>query len=652
MSQYAQQIQQAMQQGQFHTALGLSENWYYQTKDSTALYWQACNLRYTQQLPQAYQVIIAHLAKQPKHARGLQELGHIERAQQRFTSALRAYQQAVQINPSLLACWQGIQQIAQTQAGSVDRSLLLACEQQLAYFMSLPKAVKGAFSLYYDGKLQKAENTIRPWLQQHPHDVPALRLLALIAKDLKILDDAETLMRKAHELQPQSLPIALELVDILHLRQHYPAALALATTTLAQYPQAPEAILSYAYQCAAVDDYDQAITYFQQAQTFYPHNPGIPLQLGHIYKNRTDFQQAAAYYQQAYQCQRDFGDAYWSLANLKRYRFSNEELATMQDLLSQDILTSDDAVHIHFALAKALEDKQDYAQAFYHYQTGNERKAQTLNYQAEQISQRVKQQIEIIQPSWYVDQTSGYQAADPIFIVGLPRAGSTLLEQILASHSQIDATAELPNILALARQLDGRLKTDKPYFYRLTDYSDAECQQMGQDYIEQTRHLRGEAPYFIDKMPNNFLHLGLIKRILPNAKFIDARREPVSCCFSAYKQLFAQGQEFSYDLNTTAQYYQDYLRLMDHWQKCFGANILTVQHEDVVDDLAAQVTRMLNFLDVPFESACLRYYETKRNIKTPSAAQVTQPPNKAAQQQWRPFKPYLSALLDRFGEPD
>ncbi len=245
---------------------------------------------------------------------------------------------------------------------------------------------------------------------------------------------------------------------------------------------------------------------------------------------------------------------------------------------------------------------------------------------------------------------AGHPAPDPIFILGLPRAGSTLLEQILASHSQVDGTLELPNILSLAHRLRGRKAGQSRYPEILHDLAPERFAQFGEDFIENTRIHRQGAPFFIDKMPNNFRHIGLIHLILPNATIIDARRDPMDCCFSGFKQLFAEGQEFTYGLNEVGRYYADYVSLMDHWDTVLPGKVLRVQHEDVLDDLEGQVSRMLDHCGLPFEQACVDFHKTDRAVRTASSEQVRKPINRSGQNAWKPYEPWLDDLKSALGQ--
>ena len=312
-----------------------------------------------------------------------------------------------------------------------------------------------------------------------------------------------------------------------------------------------------------------------------------------------------------------------------------------------------DRVHLSFALGKAYEDKDDFATSFRYYEQGNRLKKSQTTYKAEQMSEDLAAQREVCTSELFERRSGcGHEAPDPIFIVGLPRAGSTLLEQILSSHSQVDGTLELPNILSLSQRLRRRARQEGTTEYPgiLNELPDEELDAFGREFIDDTRIHRQGAPYFIDKMPNNFRHIGLIHLILPNAKIIDARRHPMACCFSGFKQLFAEGQEFTYDLTDAGLYYRDYVELMDHWDAVLPGKVLRVQYEDVVSDTPGQVRRILGYCGLPYEDACVNFYATKRSVRTPSSEQVRQPIYTSGLEQWRNFEPWLEPLKAALGD--
>ena len=358
-------------------------------------------------------------------------------------------------------------------------------------------------------------------------------------------------------------------------------------------------------------------------------------------------------YRRAYQVKPDCGDAYWSLANLKTYRFDDAEITQMRERQASPMTALNDSYHLCFALGKALEDRGEYATSFEYYELGNRLKREELNYDPARLLTEMQLQREFVTTD-LVERFAGagHEAHDPIFIVGLPRAGSTLLEQILASHSQVEGTMELPNIFALAYRLDRkrRVGEEPEYPGNLADLTREDVTRFGEEFIRDTQVYRKQGtPYFIDKMPNNFRHIGLIQMILPNAKIIDARRGAMGCCFSGFKQLFAEGQEFTYGLREIGQYYADYVALMAHWDNVLPGKILRVRYEDVVADLETQVRRLLDHCGLPFEEACLNFHQTERAVRTASSEQVRQPIFKSGVDQWENFSEFLGPLRTKLG---
>ncbi len=371
-----------------------------------------------------------------------------------------------------------------------------------------------------------------------------------------------------------------------------------------------------------------------------------------MYKTCGQYESAVNAYRDALTSQPQYGEAYYSLANLKVYTFNDDEIRNMHEQANDGNLSHLDRVYLNFTLGKAYEDQADFDTSFKHYERGNNLKKSQGRYRAEQMSEDLKTQREVCTAELFARKaTAGYKAPDPIFILGLPRSGSTLLEQILSSHSQVDGTLELPNILSLSQRLRrrGRQSGNSMYPEILSELDDQEFEEFGKQYINDTRCHRQDAAFFIDKMPNNFRHLGLIHLILPNAKIIDARRHPMACCFSGFKQLFAEGQEFTYELRDLGQYYRDYVELMDHWDRVLPGKVLRVQYEDVVADLHQQVERILDFCGLPPEDACVNFHATKRSVRTPSSEQVRQPIYKSGLEQWRHFEPWLDPMKETLG---
>jgi tetratricopeptide (TPR) repeat protein len=358
-------------------------------------------------------------------------------------------------------------------------------------------------------------------------------------------------------------------------------------------------------------------------------------------------------YRAAARVQPSLGDAYWSLANLKTYRFTDDEITRMRAHEAAAATSLIDRFHLCFALGKALEDRGEFAESFGYYERGNALKKTQTRYKAEQMERHLRLLRSVLTQEFFAARRGvGCDRADPIFIVGLPRAGSTLLEQILASHSQVEGTMELADIPRIVHQLQGRQEDPARPRYPgvLTELTPEQLKHLGGKYLEDTRVYRNGKPFFIDKMPNNFRQLGLIHLILPNAKIIDARREPMACCFSNFKQLYAAGQEFTYGLEEIGRYYRSYVELMQHWDVALPGKVLRVQYEDVVDNLELNVRRVLQFCGLKFESGCIEFYKTERSVRTASSEQVRRPIFREGVDQWRNFEPFLGPLRAALGD--
>ena len=403
---------------------------------------------------------------------------------------------------------------------------------------------------------------------------------------------------------------------------------------------------------ARMGDSATALEIFESVLKEHPHQALALLSYGHTLKSvgRTD--EAVQAYRRVVNKSPAMGEAYWSLANLKTFRFNDGDIEAMRTAITSGGGDTNNQSHLAFALAKALEDRESYDESFKFYQRGNALRRVKHHYDPKKNTHNATRQINTFNAEFLAAREGqGCPARDPIFIVGMPRAGSTLLDQILASHSAVEGTAELPDIIAISRQL-GRHKNDKPatkYPEILTELSAQKLHELGESYLASTRMQRGNLPFFIDKMPNNFLHIGLIHLILPNAKIIDARRRPMAGCFSGYKQLFARGHSFSYDLTDAGHCYRNYVKIMDHWDKILPGRVLQVQYEDMVADPETQVRRLLDYCELSFQEQCLRFYETDRAIRTPSAEQVRQPIYKEGLEQWRHYEAHLTPLKEALG---
>ena len=465
-------------------------------------------------------------------------------------------------------------------------------------------------------------------------------------------DDAEFLLEKAVEFKPKDGELRMKYAQILRKKQKFSQTLEQVNILCDQYPDNQTYQAQKASEIMQNGDHLEAIKLLDKILKKNPYNFSSFTSKGHAQKTLGQTDQAIESYKSAYKIKPDHGEAFFSLANLKTYSFSSDELKYMRDNVKRVDLSLRDKSYFHFALAQACESIGEFDEAFFHLEKGNKIKNEQSKYSIERMDQELNAQIEVCNRDFFEELgKGGYLVRDPIFILGLPRAGSTLVEQILASHSMVDGTLELPNILSIAQSLRG-----DDIYGKLGNYPKSmktltfeQREMLGKKYIDETMMHRKDAPMFTDKMPNNFRHIGLIHLIMPNAKIIDARRYPLDCCFSMFKQLFAQGQEFSYGLAEAGSYYNSYVKLMNHWEKVLPNKILRVNNEDVIDDLEGQVRRMLDFLELPFEEECISFHQTERSVRTASSEQVRQPINRSGMGRWKPYAKHLKPLVDNIG---
>jgi len=616
--------------------------------DSDALYIAAVACRYLQKFDDAQGYLASLHAAMPEFGRAWQEAGHLARARGDTGTAITAFRRATQFNPALKASWKALAELARQAGGHAEAAM---AEEQLARVSALPPHLMAVTNHLHEGRLAAAEEICRAWLQKHPKDTEGMRLLADIGMRMGILDDAEFLLESALEFNPHDIQIRLDYMQVLRRRQKFEAAREQDERLYNIDPQNPLFASHLAIESMQTSEFERAFALFDQVLAKVPNDPATLTSKGHALKTTGKQEEAVSAYRAAIAAKPDHGDAWYALANLKTWRFQDSDIGAMRAQLQRPELAFMDKVHLSFAMAKALEDRGEYEESFGHYRTGNELKRRQARYDAEMMTRELQAQADHCTPDLFARHAgSGHDAPDPIFILGLPRAGSTLLEQILASHSQIDGTLELPNILALAHRLRGRKAGQSRYPQVLHELEREQLEQFGRDFIENTRIHRQGAPFFIDKMPNNFRHIGLIQLILPNAKIIDARRAPMDCCFSGFKQLFAEGQEFTYGLHEVGRYYADYVALMEHWDTVLPGKVLRVSHEDVLDDVEAQTRRILEFLGMPFEDACLDFHKTERAVRTASSEQVRRPINRSGQDAWKPFEPWLDSLKAALGD--
>jgi tetratricopeptide (TPR) repeat protein len=643
-----EEIQKLIQQARLPEALSALDALPVDKQESQmGLYMRAVCLRHLKQWGDAEKVLHRLIGLSPSYGRGFQELGHLYRDAGRPPEAVGAYATACHLNPALKASWLGQYKLLD-HSRSADR--VAQVKERLDWLEALPPVLLASLDMLHEGKLIKAEQLCRGFMQKNPQHIEGMRLLADIAIRHGVLEDAEFLLESAVAFDPDHQRARIDYVQALSKRQRYQQASEEAKALLEASTENPQFQSLYAIQSMQLGDYQTALDLFDQILERIPHDPVTHVSKGHALKTGGKTAEAVSAYQAAIDSQPMHCDAWYSLANLKTYRFDDDQIHTMLELDRNPHLAGQDRVYLQFALGKAFEDKNEFDKSFFHYSKGNDIKRNQVQYRADGTSRECEEQIAACTPDTF-KHVSGHDAPDPIFIVGLPRAGSTLLEQILSSHSQIDGTLELPNVLSISGKLRrlGQREGNHRYPEILNDLTPETLRELGEEYIRDTRIHRLGAPFFIDKMPNNFRHVGLIRLMLPNAKIIDARRDPMACCFSGFKQLFAEGQLFSYSLDDIGRYYKDYVKLMAHWDEVIPGYVLRVQHEDVVADLETQVTRMLDFCGVPFEESCLEFHKTERNVRTPSSEQVRQPIFSTALEQWKNYEPWLGPLKQALG---
>ena len=618
-------------------------------ENAEALYILAVCQRYLNRLEEALKTLSRLKKIRPGYGRAFQEEGHVCVKAGFVSQALNAYRHAVNLNNSLIASWAGLTKILKSQGKEKNANIT---QHEYEKLKALPVELLSVRNMIAEGKNFQAERLCRKFLMENKKNIEGMRLLASLGVAADVLDDAEFLLEKALEYEPNNNFARNDYMEVLYKRQKYQKSLKQAEILRNKEPKNLKYQIAYANQAVAVGKYTKALKIYNQANKALPNNPELRLVHGHALKTIGNVDEAITAYRKSYNARNDYGDAYWSLANLKTYRFTPDEVLLMDEKESSTSTIITDRIHLNFALGKHYEDSKLFDKSFVHYERGNELQQSQQHYKKEHMTDVLNLQIEYCNSTLFKGKKKfGHDGADPIFIVGLPRAGSTLLEQILASHSKVEGTLELPNIPALAYKLAGRKTVNETPDYpkNLSTLSAETLEKFGKDYIDETRIHRTKLPRFIDKMPNNFRHIALIHLILPNAKIIDARRNPMACCFSGFKQLFASGQQFSYGLEEIGNYYKDYVEVMNHWDKVLPGKILRVQYEDVVSNLENEVTRILEYCNLPFEDNCINFHKTERNVRTPSSEQVRQPIYKSGLEQWKNYEPWLDPLKKSLG---
>ncbi len=511
------------------------------------------------------------------------------------------------------------------------------------------KLLADAARLHGEGKYDEAERVYRQILNTEPDNVDALRMLAMLAATAGNYDDAEKLLRQVIRLAPDYFTAHMDLGRILKNQDRFEDAIFALRAALQIEPNNANTWFMLGATLAPAAMTYEAVEAYQKSLELRPDVPSVLLGLGHVLKTIGQQDKGIAAYKRCIELKPDNGETYWSLANLKTFRFNDAELAQMeQRVKSGEVDHASSEVNFHFALGKAYEDRKQYDLAWYWYETGNQKQRQLISYDPVETEVTNDVLIDVFNEDFLQQMADrGCKDSSPIFVVGLPRSGSTLIEQILASHSMVEGTSELPYLVRVSGSLNKNRADGINYPEAMRELSGSHLESLGQDYLQYAQMHRTEGtPRFIDKMPNNFPNLGFLSLILPNAKIIDARRHPLDSCLGNYRQLYAKGQDFTYDQTDIGEYFLQYQRLMDHWHKVLPGKILTLQYEENVLDLDNQVKRLLEFCELPWEDACLRFYETDRPVRTASSEQVRQPIYTDSINFWRHYEDKLGELIE------
>jgi len=576
-------------------------------------------------------------------ALGLEALG-------RTAEAARAFDRASALEPRLSEAWRGLSEALALLGDTAGAEQALA--RQLRASTRDPLLIEAATALA-DNRLGEAERLLRERLKADPADIAAIRMLAETGARLGRYADAEALLTRCVELAPGFAAARHNLATMLHRQNKNLEALAQIEMLTARDDRHPGYANLRAAILARLGEYEQAIVVCDRMLALHPFQPKGWMSYGHVLKTVGRQADSIAAYRKALDQAPTLGEAWWSLANLKTVKFAETDLRAMTEALAVPDLSDDDRLHLHYALGKAHEDAGAWDASFEHYAAGAAIRRAQLDYDAEENAADTARTRAVFTPAFLAARAGqGCPAPDPIFIVGLPRAGSTLVEQILASHSQVEGTMELPDLIVMARRLGGKTATraESTYPESLAELSPADLTALGEEFLERTRIQRKtDRPFFIDKMPNNFAHAGLIHLILPNAKIIDARRHPLGCCFSGFKQHFARGQAFSYDLTDIGRYYADYVALMAHFDAVLPGRVHRVIYERLIADPEAEIRALLDHCGLPFEAACLSPHENDRAVRTASSEQVRRPIFKDAVEHWQKFESHLGPLKQALG---
>ena len=597
------------------------------------------------QFEEAEQVLNQVIDLAPTFAKPYEDLGTLLMQQQRAEEAIPLLEKSVRLDPKM--------EVAHFQLGKalalVGRGKEADAAFERSFALSPERGMMARAAEHHQaGRLEQAEKLCRQVLQKNPRHVDALRMLGLIAAAAGDLEDAEHLLRQALDHAPDHVPAMFELGRVMKELDRPEQAIEVYREILAQQPDNAKAHFRLAGVLGPAALTEESAAAYRRCLDLVPNHAGAWLGLGHMLKTLGQQDEGIAAYQRCLEIEPDFGEAYYSLANLKTYRFDDGQIEEMKSRVAKAEVTDISEVNFLFALAKAYEDRGEFDQAWHYYEEGNAKQRMLVSYDPVQTETANDDLVAFFNAGFF-EHTAGAGNPDPspIFVLGMPRSGSTLVEQIIASHSQVEGTSELPYIGRLSKSLNRNRADGMRYPKVLSELAPRHFHRLGEEYLQMAAMHRVEGtPRFIDKMPNNFPSVGFIHSILPNAKIIDARRHPLDACLGNLKQLYAKGQTFSYDQSDIGEYYLQYERMMDHWDSVLPGKVLRVQYEDTVADLAAQVARILEFLDLPWEDNCLNFHDTERAVRTASSEQVRQPIYTSGVGFWRNYAPYLEELQE------
>jgi tetratricopeptide (TPR) repeat protein len=598
---------------------------------------------------EAEQTVRQAIALKPDFPHLHEDLGSVLAMQARYEEAVPCFEEALRLEPQL--------PLAHKKLGEALAALGRGRDADAAFEEYFEQdAAKGQVALALDhlraGRKAEAVEILRNALRDNPDNVDAMRILAqTYFRDKERLSDAEALLRRATELAPGFTAAWMLLGGVLHEASRHRESIEVFQRLTSLEPRNAAAWGGLGNAYAHAGDVEGSRQAYERSLAIDSRPPGVQMGLGHVLKTLGDQAGALAAYRAAIAGKPDFGEVYWSMANLKVFRFDDSEVTAMEEQLKRNDLSDSAEIHFRFALGKAYEDRGDHDTAWHYYDTGNQKQRKQVFHDPVAGEIRHEDITSVFNRELFDRHAGqGFKSDAPIFIVGLPRSGSTLIEQILASHSQVEGTQELPTLNRLAYSI-GRYRPDhRQYPHTVPDLRAKDLLAYGRQYLEEAAGFRTtDKPFFTDKLPNNFSHVGLLQLILPNAKIINARRHPYDSCLGSYKQLFGKGQHFTYDMTELAVYYRKYHETMQHWHRVLPGKVLDVHYEETVTDLEAQVRRILAHCGLPFEESCVRFYQTDRAVKTPSSEQVRQPIYTRALGYWRHYDKHLDVWREELG---